>query len=73
MKKPGEKGPFGKGLLLPSPGPPPLIPPNILTGGEAARREFVPAEDLDKMIAPSKYLPPSPFRPIFSDGLVVSG
>ena len=42
MKKPGEKGPFGKGLLLLSPVPPPLIPPNVLTGGEAARREFVP-------------------------------
>lgn len=40
MKKPGEKGPFGKGLLLP-PVPPPLIPPNVLTGGEAARREFL--------------------------------
>ena len=45
----------------------------LLTGGEAARREFVPAEDLAKMIAPSKYLFPSPFCPIFSDGLVVSG
>lgn len=41
MKKPGEKGPFGKGLLLLSPVPPPLIPPNVLTGGEAARREFL--------------------------------
>ena len=41
MKKPGEKGPFGKGLLLPPPVPPPLIPPNVLTGGEAARREFL--------------------------------
>ena len=40
MKKPGrEKGPFGKCLLLPSTSP--LIPPNILTGGEAARREFL--------------------------------
>lgn len=36
MKKPGEKGPFGKGLLLLSP-----VPPNVLTGGEAARREFL--------------------------------
>ena len=41
MKKPGEKGPFGKGLLLLSPVPPPLIPPNVLTCGEAARREFL--------------------------------
>ena len=40
MKKPGEKGPFGKGLLLPSPGPPPPHPssPNRFDwwGGRAA-------------------------------------
>lgn len=40
MKKPGEGGSFGKGLLLPSPSL--LISPNVLAGGEAARREFLP-------------------------------
>ncbi len=39
MKKPGEGGSFGKGLLLPSPAP---HPPKLLAGGEAARREFLP-------------------------------
>ena len=37
MKKPGEKGPFGKGLLLPPPTPPPHPPKRFdWWGGRAA-------------------------------------
>ena len=35
----GEGTLLEKGCLLPSPTPPPLILPRLLTGGEAARRE----------------------------------
>lgn len=37
----GEGTLLEKGCLLPSPTPPPLILPRLLTGGEAARREFL--------------------------------
>ena len=42
MKKPGEgrRDPLERVSFSP-PVPPPLIPPNVLTGGEAARREFL--------------------------------
>lgn len=39
MKKPGEGAPLESVSFSP---PRPLIPPNVLAGGEAARREFLP-------------------------------
>jgi len=37
----GRRGLSEERPLLPSPTPPPLIPQRLLTGGEAARREFL--------------------------------
>lgn len=46
MKKPGEgrRDPLERGSFSP-----PLIPPNVFTGGEAAQREFVPTGKCEKV------------------------